>query len=136
MQLVYNSDSLEHHGVKGQRWGVRRYQPYPKGSKKKGKVIGKAAKKEKNLSEDAKNARELRKRSIDELTNVELRKLNERTQLERNYKQLNPSKVKQGMAVAGTIAAGMGTVITLYKNSEKLIRIGKKVVKKQTIKKD
>lgn len=136
MQLVYNSDSLEHRGVKGQRWGVRRYQPYPKGSKKKGKVIGKAAKKEKILSEDAKTTRELRKRNIDELTNIELRKLNERTQLERNYKQLNPSKVKQGMAIAGTVAAGMGTVITLYKNSEQLIRIGKRIAKKQTKKSD
>ena len=135
MQLIYYGDSLKHHGVKGQRWGVRRYQPYPDGSKK-GKLIGKAAKKEKKLSEDAKTARELRKRNIDELTNVELRKLNERTQLERNYKQLNPSKVKQGMAIAGTIAAGMGTVITLYKNSEKIIKIGKRIAKKHTKKSD
>lgn len=130
MQMTYYGDSLEHHGVKGQRWGIRRYQPYPDGGKR-GKFVGKK-KKEKPISEDAKTARELRKRNIDELTNVELRKLNERTQLERNYKQLNPSKVKQGMAVAGTIAAGMGTVITLYKNSTKLINIGRRFVKKSS----
>lgn len=32
---------IKHHGVKGMRWGVRRYQPYPKGSGKRGKFLGK-----------------------------------------------------------------------------------------------
>lgn len=36
---------LQHHGILGQRWGVRRFQPYPKGHKG-GKEIGKAAKAE------------------------------------------------------------------------------------------
>lgn len=43
MKLIYNSDSLKHHGVKGQRWGIRRYQPYPDGTNK-GKELGKARK--------------------------------------------------------------------------------------------
>ena len=32
-------EAIEHHGVKGMKWGVRRYQPYPKGQRNAGKFI-------------------------------------------------------------------------------------------------
>lgn len=38
------NNELQHHGILGMKWGVRRYQPYPKDSKHKGKEIGQAAK--------------------------------------------------------------------------------------------
>ena len=53
MQFVYYGDSLEHHGIKGQKWGIRRFQPYSKGKKKgkkKGKEVGAAEKKSKRRS--------------------------------------------------------------------------------------
>lgn len=52
---------LEHHGIKGQKWGVRRFQPYRQGMKVAGgKVIG-AAKKVKQRFKDIGDARQKKK---------------------------------------------------------------------------
>ena len=38
---VYPNE-LYHYGVKGMHWGIRRYQPYPKGYSGSGKYLGKS----------------------------------------------------------------------------------------------
>src|SRR5699024_779038 len=34
-----DEETIEHYGVKGMKWGVRRYQPYPKGQRNAGKFL-------------------------------------------------------------------------------------------------
>lgn len=43
-----NNEYIQHYGVMGMHWGIRRYQPYPKGHKG-GKEIGEAARTTKTL---------------------------------------------------------------------------------------
>ena len=118
-QNIKMDDELMHYGVLGMRWGVHR-------SKNSSSVSPRRRRKQANISEDAKIAKALKEKKLDEMSNTELRKLNERQNLERNYKQANKSRIAKGMAFITSAAATTGTILTLYNNSGKLIDIGKK----------
>ena len=85
---------------------------------------------ERNMSDDAKDAARIKKKKLSEMSTAELKRLNQRMEEEQKYKRLNPNKVKKGIAVAGTVAAGLGTVVLLHQNAKKVIDIGKPVVSK------
>lgn len=116
---------LYHYGIKGQRWGVRRFQ------KKNGSLTpaGKKRQKEK-WSEDATEASKIGKKSVKAMSNAELKRLNERTRLEQEYSRLNPSNRKKALAAVTATAATMGTLLNLYNNSDKIIAKGKPIVSK------
>ena len=85
-------DILEHAGVKGMKWGVRR----ARGSE--GTVEGASKTKGSSSSsehEDSSTAKVNRKKSVSSLSTKELRELNDRLQLERKNKELTaPPKNK------------------------------------------
>ena len=116
---------LYHYGIKGQRWGIRRFQ------KKNGSLTpaGKKRQKEK-WSEDATEASKIRKKPVKEMSNAELKRLNERIRLEQEYSRLNPSNRKKAIAAVTATAATMGTLLNLYNNSDKLIEKGRPIAQK------
>lgn len=94
---------LEHHGVKGQRWGVRRRSRVTVNSSKLPKKF---------TSSDFNRTKALRGRKPSQLSNHQLKILNERMNLEKNYRKLNPTTINKGhnnvkeiLAIAGTAAA-------------------------------
>ena len=120
-----NLHELYHHGIKGQKWGVRRYQNSDGSFTAEGK-------KRKNSydtwSEDAKETSTLRKKSIHQMTNAELRKLNERLNLERQYTSLQPSTLDRGLKYVQTANNIFNTTYNAAKNIRTVVKIGKQIV--------
>ena len=82
-------DDLAHFGIKGQKWGIRRFQNEdgtrtPEG-KKRDSRHGK--------SEDYMKSQTAKKRGKEGLSNDELKKLNERLRLEDEFKKLTAEKI-------------------------------------------
>lgn len=111
-------DFLEHHGIKGQKWGIRNKSRAPTKS-----------------STDYKKSRELRKKSVTALTNKQLTTLNKRLELEQKHSQLNPTKVMSGKRKAeyilGTIGVGVAAYNLLHSPAGKAAgAVGKAAVRK------
>lgn len=78
-------DFLEHFGVKGMKWGVRRHGPQ---------------------SDDHKNFQKARKKHVSELSDNELRTMLNRMNMEQQTKRMSPGTVKKGL---GLVAAALAT---------------------------
>lgn len=100
---TYNySDELYHHGILGMRWGIRRYQ-------NKDGTLTSAGKKKRRMENQSNSKKEEKvdstpkKKSVNELSDTELRERINRLQMEKNYldlekqvSSLKPSEVSTG----------------------------------------
>ena len=107
------------------KWGVRRYQnsdgSYTSAGKKRRKS------RTNGWSDDAKEAGQLKKKKLNQMSNAELQKLNKRQELENKYRQNNKSSIAKGIAIVGVTAAALGTLNNLYINGDNAIKNGKKI---------
>ena len=109
------SNELYHYGVLGMKWGVRRDRSHSGGSRRK-----------RSMSDDAREASTIKKKKVSQMSNAELKKLNERSRLEQEYSRLNPGAVRKGWKFVAGAAGIMGTTLAVYNNSNQLVQLGKK----------
>ena len=117
---------LCHWGIKGMKWGVRRYQ---------NKDVSLTPKGKKRYSEPHEDyARAHDKKPVSQMSTKELQERNNRLQQEQNYKRLTQKKskgeavVKAFIATAGTLAAIQGAASTYSKFGKASVDVGKKAL--------
>lgn len=120
-----NNTELIHYGIKGQRWGVRRFQNVDGTRTPAGKHREQSA----NADKQMRNERKTEVKSRRTMSDADIRKKIERMKLEREYKSLVDEDVSPGrkyvseimsaagkkaltIAAAGTIAYGIKAAMT------------------------
>lgn len=109
------NNELYHHGILGMKWGVRRDRSRSGGSNRK-----------KSRSEDSRDASAIKKKKLNQMSNAELKRVNERRRLEQEYSRLNPKSVSRGWKYVATAAGVMGTALSVYNSGSQLVQLGKK----------
>ena len=94
-------NELYHFGIKGMRWGVRRYQN-PDGSLTNAgkKRLGKGH----TSNEENDSSNKSKTKTVKEMSNDELSQAITRLQLEEKYKSLSPENVSKGKKFVDTVA--------------------------------
>lgn len=87
-------DNLQHYGVLGMHWGRRRGDSSRLTRKERKEA--ERRRQEAALSEDHKKKMMIKSKKISEMSNAELKTVNERLQLEKKYKELSTEDLSRG----------------------------------------
>lgn len=117
-----NERELYHHGIKGQKWGIRRYQN-PDGTLT---ALGKKREKE-DIHEDYKKVHD--KKSVKYMSDAELQNRNKRLQMEKQYQNMT-KKTNKGKKIVTTLIATAGTITALEGAYNIYKRIGNSAIDK------
>lgn len=126
------TNELYHHGIRGQKWGVRRYQNADGSLKEAGKKrysaddykamstglqsASNASRNASNITTQSANRKRRRvanKEDLSQLSDQELQRRVNRMNLERNYKSLKSENVASGREYAGSILSTAGEILAI-----------------------
>lgn len=99
-------NELEHHGIKGQKWGIRRYQNFDGSYTDAGKKRYKNGPRHTGKNNPAKKERENRKQAYENrrlLTDEELRSRVARLSLEKQFRDLSRQDLYPGVEIVSDI---------------------------------
>ena len=117
----YIYKELSHSGIKGMKWGVRRYQNAD------GSLTDAGKKRYKDVHEDYAKAHI--KKSVKQMSDKELRERNNRLEMERKYAQFS-KKESRGKKAVKTFIGVAGTIVAIEGAAKTYERVGKALLDK------